>query len=180
MNRTRTTATTPRPTRPGLRGHRCADGGYAAVTDVPPEWRGSTAALAGLRPFPTASAAPMIGVPLGPAPSGRTVCADPISWFERAHLIGNPSAFVLGRPGLGKSTLVRRGELLLIEDGECFGVRQGCPFSGGEHRAFPPRRQMRYHDSGNPDFGRNLGVQYQAIGAWVELSDPQPKKLQQP
>ena len=50
----------------------------------------------------------MVGVPLGPAPSGRTVCADPISWFEHAHLIGNPSAFVLGRPGLGKSTLVRR------------------------------------------------------------------------
>lgn len=94
--------------RPGLRGYRCPDGGHVAVVDVPREWRGSTAAIAGLRPFPTASAAPMVGVPLGPDPSGRTVCADPISWFETAHLIGNPSAFVLGRPGLGKSTLVRR------------------------------------------------------------------------
>lgn len=37
-----------------------------------------------------------------------TVCADPISWFQRAKLISNPSAFLLGKPGLGKSTIVRR------------------------------------------------------------------------
>ena len=37
-----------------------------------------------------------------------TVCCDPISWFQRARLISNPSAFVLGKPGLGKSTVVRR------------------------------------------------------------------------
>lgn len=40
--------------------------------------------------------------------SGATLCCDPISWFQRANLISNPSAFVLGVPGLGKSTLVRR------------------------------------------------------------------------
>jgi hypothetical protein len=45
------------------------------------------------------------------------VCADPISWFERGRLIGNPSAFVLGRPGLGKSTLVRRMVLGLAAAG---------------------------------------------------------------
>lgn len=45
----------------------------------------------------------MIGVPLGRnLLSGATLCADPISWFERANLIGNPSAFLLGLPGLGK------------------------------------------------------------------------------
>ena len=37
-----------------------------------------------------------------------TVCADPISWFQDAGLISNPSVFVLGLPGLGKSALVRR------------------------------------------------------------------------
>jgi hypothetical protein len=36
------------------------------------------------------------------------LCCDPISWFQRAKLIANPSAFVLGKPALGKSTLVRR------------------------------------------------------------------------
>jgi len=36
-----------------------------------------------------------------------TVCADPVFWFL-ANLIANPSCFVLARPGLGKSSLVRR------------------------------------------------------------------------
>lgn len=41
--------------------------------------------------------------------SGRAaVCCDPISWFEVARLILNPSGFYLGLPALGKSTLVRR------------------------------------------------------------------------
>ena len=87
--------------------------------EVPPVWRGSTAAIGGLRPWPTAGTAPGVGVPLGPAldAGGGIVCADPISWFERARLIGNPSAFVLGRPGLGKSTLVRRLALGLAAGG---------------------------------------------------------------
>ncbi|UGQ13508.1 type IV secretory system conjugative DNA transfer family protein [Yinghuangia sp. ASG 101] len=43
--------------------------------------------------------------------SGASVCCDPISWFQRASLILNPSEFVLGKPGLGKSTVVRRQAL---------------------------------------------------------------------
>jgi hypothetical protein len=51
----------------------------------------------------------MVGVPLGRQLSnGATLCCDPISWFQRADLINNPSALVLGKPGLGKSTLIRR------------------------------------------------------------------------
>lgn len=51
----------------------------------------------------------MVGVPLGRhIHTGATLCCDPISWFQRAKLISNPSAFVLGKPALGKSTLVRR------------------------------------------------------------------------
>jgi hypothetical protein len=54
----------------------------------------------------------MIGVPIGRnLLTGATLCCDPISWFQRAHLISNPSLFMLGRPGLGKSTLLRRMEL---------------------------------------------------------------------
>jgi hypothetical protein len=51
----------------------------------------------------------MSGVPLGRnLLSGATLCGDPISWFQNAKLIGNPSCFVLGLPAYGKSTLVRR------------------------------------------------------------------------
>ena len=50
-----------------------------------------------------------VGVPLGrDLDSGATVCCDPVSWFMRTGLLANPSMFVLGRPGLGKSTAVRR------------------------------------------------------------------------
>lgn len=51
----------------------------------------------------------IVGVPLGQnLISGATVGCDPISWFRRANLIANPAAFVLGLPGLGKSTVVGR------------------------------------------------------------------------
>jgi hypothetical protein len=51
----------------------------------------------------------MVGVPVGrDLRSHATVCCDPISWFQRAGLIANPSLFVLGKPGLGKSSLIRR------------------------------------------------------------------------
>ena len=38
---------------------------------------------------------------------GEVVCLDPIAWL-RAGLITNPGEFVLGQPGIGKSTLVKR------------------------------------------------------------------------
>jgi hypothetical protein len=54
----------------------------------------------------------MIGVPLGRVvrkkSKGVVICCDPLSWFERGDLISQPSAFVLGLPALGKSTLIRR------------------------------------------------------------------------
>ncbi len=65
--------------------------------------------MCGLYPFATGAASPMIGVPVGISLlDGAAVCCDPISWFQDANLIHNPSGFVLGLPGLGKSTLMRR------------------------------------------------------------------------
>ncbi|MFC5382136.1 ATP/GTP-binding protein [Aquipuribacter nitratireducens] len=65
--------------------------------------------MCGLYPFAAGTGSPIVGVPLGQnLISGATVGCDPISWFRRANLIANPSAFVLGLPGLGKSTVVRR------------------------------------------------------------------------
>ncbi|WBB62012.1 ATP/GTP-binding protein [Streptomyces sp. WMMC500] len=104
-----TTSSGRRPRRPGPRGWPGRGGGAWHYLDAPPEWRGTTVQVCGLWPYGAGSGTPMIGVPLGrDLHSGATVCCDPISWFQRAHLISNPSLFVLGQPGLGKSTVVRR------------------------------------------------------------------------
>ena len=97
------------PKRPPARGWFGRGGGAAVNVEAAPEFRGSTFQVCGLWPFSVGTGAPMIGVPLGRHLESRgTVCSDPISWFQRAKLISNPSVFVLGKPGLGKSTLVRR------------------------------------------------------------------------
>jgi hypothetical protein len=38
---------------------------------------------------------------------GEVVCLDPLEWL-REGLITNPGVFVLGQPGVGKSTIVKR------------------------------------------------------------------------
>jgi hypothetical protein len=99
----------PSPLRPTRRGWDAAGGGQAGVVVPAPEWRGTTVQVCGLWPFIVGVGTPMVGVPLGHHLStGATVCSDPISWFAHAGLIPNPSMLVIGRPGLGKSTLVRR------------------------------------------------------------------------
>lgn len=100
---------TIRVKRPGPRGWSGAGGGSSVLVEAAPEWRGTTVQVCGLWPFGVGSGTPVVGVPLGRHLfTGATVCCDPISWFQRARLIRNPSMFVLGLPGLGKSTLVRR------------------------------------------------------------------------
>jgi hypothetical protein len=103
------TAGQQRVTRPSARGWPGRGRGYAEHVQAPEFWRGTTVQVCGLNPWIVGAGNPMIGVPIGRhITSGATVCADPISWFQEANLISNPSAFVLGLPGLGKSTLVRR------------------------------------------------------------------------
>ena len=98
-----------RPVRPGLRGWAGRGRGAAELVAPAAEWRGTTVQVCGLWPFAAGSGSPVTGVPLGPnLLTGATVCADPISWFIRARLISNPSLFLLGLPGLGKSTTIRR------------------------------------------------------------------------
>ncbi|GAA4998089.1 ATPase [Yinghuangia aomiensis] len=102
----------PKTRRLGRRGFAGWGRGAAAYVEAPPEWRGTTVQVCGLWPFAAGSGTPVIGVPVGRTlTSGATLCCDPISWFQRANLILNPSEFVLGKPGLGKSTLVRRQAL---------------------------------------------------------------------
>ncbi|MFD0315656.1 ATP/GTP-binding protein [Streptomyces flavalbus] len=91
------------------RGWPGPGGGQVANVDPPSMWRATTVQACGLWPFAAGSGAPMTGVPLGQhLYTGATVCGDPLSWFTRAHYISNPSLFMLGMPGLGKSTLVNR------------------------------------------------------------------------
>ncbi|GAA2148867.1 ATP/GTP-binding protein [Actinomadura napierensis] len=95
--------------RPGPRGFTGKGGGRVSYVEAPPEWRGTTVQVCGLWPFGAGSGTPMIGVPVGrELGSGAALCCDPISWFQRAGLIHNPSCLVLGKPGLGKSSLIRR------------------------------------------------------------------------
>lgn len=98
-----------RPSRPPMRGWLGRGRGQSAYVQQADEWRGTTVQVCGLWPYSVGTGTPMIGVPLGRHLfTGSTVCADPISWFQRAKLISNPSCFVLGLPALGKSTTVRR------------------------------------------------------------------------
>ncbi len=98
-----------RPQRPPMRGWMGRGRGGADYVQAASEWRGTTVQVCGLWPFAIGTGTPMVGVPLGRHLfNGATLCCDPISWFQRAKLISNPSAFVLGKPGLGKSTIVRR------------------------------------------------------------------------
>lgn len=98
-----------RPQRPPMRGWLGRGRGASDYVQQAGEWRGTTVQVCGLWPFAIGAGTPMVGVPLGRhIHTGATLCCDPISWFQRAKLISNPSAFVLGKPGLGKSTIVRR------------------------------------------------------------------------
>jgi hypothetical protein len=89
-----------------------------ARMQAPAMWRGTTVQVCGLWPFAAGSGSPLCGAPLGQhLLTGVTVCGDPVSWFRRAHLIANPSLFVLGRPGTGKSTLIQRMLFYLVACG---------------------------------------------------------------
>lgn len=99
----------PAGRRPGPRGWTGRGRGHATYLQAPVEYRGTSVQVCGLWPFAAGTGVPMVGVPLGKhTAGGGSVCCDPISWFQRARLISNPSEFVLGLPGLGKSSLVRR------------------------------------------------------------------------
>lgn len=99
----------PAALQPGSRGWVGASRGIAGHVSPVPFWRGTTVQVCGMWPWIVGAGSPVIGVPVGHHLfTGATVCADPISWFAQAGLISTPSQFVLGLPGLGKSTQVRR------------------------------------------------------------------------
>ena len=92
------------------RGFTGPGGGRWNTVPVPMEWRGTSVQVCGQWPLVAGSARPRSGVPLGrdlANQNGTSVCCDPISYFEDG-LIANPSALILGKPGLGKSSIAVR------------------------------------------------------------------------
>lgn len=128
---TTTTASAGAPARPKrtpLRGWLGKGRGNAGYVQPPTEWRGTSVQVCGLWPFAVGAGTPMVGVPLGRnLLTGATLCCDPISWFQRARLIANPSAFILGKPGLGKSSIAQR----MMVGGAGYGV---IPFVLGDEK----------------------------------------------
>jgi hypothetical protein len=93
---------------PPMLGWRVRSGGSSPNVCSVPEYQSTTTQACGLFPFVTSSKPPAIGTPVGRDQlSGEVVCLDPLAWM-RAGLVTNPGMFVLGQPGTGKSTLVKR------------------------------------------------------------------------
>jgi len=89
-------------------GWKIPGAGRAAHVAAAPEYQGTTTQVCGLFPFTAGSGTPAIGTPVGRHQLfGEVVCLDPLAWL-RAGLVTNPGEFVLGQPGVGKSTLVKR------------------------------------------------------------------------
>jgi hypothetical protein len=82
--------------------------GRAAHVTPAPEYQGTSIQVCGLYPYVAGSGTPVAGTPVGRHQLwGEVVCLDPVAWL-RAGLVTNPGEFILGQPGTGKSTLVKR------------------------------------------------------------------------
>jgi hypothetical protein len=89
-------------------GWRGRGAGRAAHVEPAPEYQATTSQVCGLYPFTAGSGTPTAGTPVGRHQLwGEVVCLDPLAWL-REGLVTNPGMFVLGQPGTGKSTLVKR------------------------------------------------------------------------
>lgn len=103
--------------RPAPGGWARPAGGAVSFIENPFEVQGTTVQVCGLYPFSVGSGMPVIGAPLGYHLLNRSlVCSDPLSWFLHG-IVSNPSAFVLGQPGLGKTSLVHRWIAVLADWG---------------------------------------------------------------
>ena len=106
-------AAVPRPGLPPAQvppawGWKIPCAGRAAHVTAAPEYQSTTTQVCGLYPFVAGSGTPTAGTPVGRHQLwGEVVCLDPLAWL-RAGLVTNPGQFVLGQPGTGKSTLVKR------------------------------------------------------------------------
>lgn len=104
---------------PGLtaRGFEAPGGGAHLHVDAPLEFQGMSTQVAGMWPFGIGTASPMIGALLGKnLITGQPLMGDPLSLFL-AGIYKAPSGFVLALNGHGKSSLVVRICLYLMDLG---------------------------------------------------------------
>ncbi|WP_066892315.1 ATP-binding protein [Carbonactinospora thermoautotrophica] len=104
------------------RGWRGPAAGRAAHVETGSVYLGTSVQVAGLFPFMQASGLPAEGVPIGPdLLTHEMVCLDPPGWLGR--LTNNPSIWVQGQPGVGKSAIAKRLCLGLVG----YGYAMLCP-----------------------------------------------------
>jgi len=97
-----------RGTPPPAWGWRGPGAGRAGHVFPGIEYQGTTVQVCGMFPFVAGSGAPPVGVPIGRHMLwGEVVCLDPLDWLNYG-LVTNPGVFVLGQPGVGKSTISKR------------------------------------------------------------------------
>ncbi|WP_329431012.1 ATP-binding protein (plasmid) [Streptosporangium sp. NBC_01495] len=81
--------------------------GRAAHVEAGTIYLGTSVQIAGIYPFVQAGGLPSEGVPIGPdLLTGELVCLDPPGWV--GTLTTNPSVWIQGAPGSGKSAIAKR------------------------------------------------------------------------
>lgn len=107
--------------RPGVgaRGRRRRNGGWAPVPNPLVPYRASTAEVGAIFPFVGGDPLPPTGAGLGvDTRTGSGFCVDPMAWVL-AQITSNPNLMLFGKPGTGKSTIVKAILFRLMH----FGVR---------------------------------------------------------
>lgn len=96
--------------------------GRAAYIDPGVTYLGTSVQVAGLYPWVQAGGLPSQGIPIGPdLITHEMVCLDPPGWV--GTLTTNPSCWLQGQPGAGKSALAKRLCLGLVG----YGYQMICP-----------------------------------------------------
>lgn len=99
------------------KGFQRPGGGGITGAEKPVEFSASSQQVAGLWPFCVGSSAPLVGTILGRnLRNSQIVCGDPISYYLNG-IISAPSCILLGLNGRGKSSLVVRMMMGIIDAG---------------------------------------------------------------
>ncbi|MGO2519970.1 MAG: ATP/GTP-binding protein [Microbacterium sp.] len=92
--------------------------GAHVYIEAPPEFEASSMQVCGFWPFSVGASTALVGSVLGKHYfTGGPVCGDPMALFKRG-IISSPSAFVLALNGRGKSSMVVRMLLGIVDGGD--------------------------------------------------------------
>lgn len=92
--------------------------GAHLYVEAPPEFEASSVQVCGFWPFSVGASTALVGAVLGKHfYNGSPVCGDPMTAFKRG-IISSPSGFVLALNGRGKSSMVVRMLLGIVDAGD--------------------------------------------------------------